>query len=75
MRLLVWQKTAKEALEMCAKFKPDLVTLDILMKEMDGITALKEIMKRSQGKGYHGNGAWPRREEAGGAETMAQAAS
>lgn len=39
-------KNGKEALEMCAKFKPDLVTLDILMKEMDGITALKEIIKR-----------------------------
>ena len=39
-------KNGKEALEMYAKFKPDLVTLDILMKEMDGITALKEIMKR-----------------------------
>ena len=39
-------KNGKEALEMYAKFKPDLVTLDILMKEMDGITALKEITKR-----------------------------
>ena len=39
-------KNGKEALEMYTKFKPDLVTLDILMKEMDGITALKEIIKR-----------------------------
>lgn len=39
-------KNGKEALEMYTKFKPDMVTLDILMKEMDGITALKEIIKR-----------------------------
>ena len=66
---MAWQKNGKEALEMYTKFKPDLVTLDILMKEMDGIAALKEIIKRDpQGKGCHGNGAWSRGEAEGGAE-------
>lgn len=38
-------KNGKEAIEMWNMFKPDVVTLDILMREMDGITTLKEIMK------------------------------
>lgn len=38
-------KDGKEAFEMYKKLKPDLTTLDILMKEMDGITALKSIKK------------------------------
>jgi len=33
----------KEAVEMFKKHKPDLVTLDILMKGGDGIDALREI--------------------------------
>ena len=35
----------KEAVELYAKYKPDLVTMDITMPELDGIGALKEIMK------------------------------
>ncbi|ASJ16089.1 two-component system response regulator [Thermococcus chitonophagus] len=35
----------KEAVELYKKLKPDLVTMDIVMPEMDGITAVKEIMK------------------------------
>ncbi len=38
-------KDGKEAIELYKKLKPDLITLDILMKEMDGITALKDIKK------------------------------
>lgn len=38
-------KDGKEALEMYKRLKPDLITLDILMKEMDGITTLKELLK------------------------------
>jgi two-component system, chemotaxis family, chemotaxis protein CheY len=34
----------REAVEMYAKFKPDLVTMDITMDEMDGIEAIKQIM-------------------------------
>ena len=33
----------KEALNLYKKLKPDLVTLDILMKGVDGLTALKDI--------------------------------
>lgn len=35
----------RESLEMYQKVKPDLVTMDITMPEMDGISALKEIKK------------------------------
>ncbi len=35
----------KEAVEKYKELKPDLVTMDIVMPEMDGITAVKEIMK------------------------------
>ncbi len=38
-------KDGKEALEMYKKLKPELVTMDILMKDTDGITALKDIRK------------------------------
>lgn len=34
-----------EAVELYNKIKPDLVTMDITMPEMDGISALKEIKK------------------------------
>lgn len=34
-----------EAIELYKKFLPDIVTLDITMPEMNGIDALKEIMK------------------------------
>lgn len=35
----------KEAVDMYKEHKPDLVTMDIVMPEMDGITAVKEIAK------------------------------
>ncbi|MBQ8379949.1 MAG: response regulator [Clostridia bacterium] len=35
----------KEGIEKYQELKPDLVLMDITMPEMDGITALKEIMK------------------------------
>jgi two-component system chemotaxis response regulator CheY len=34
-----------QAIEKFKEFKPDLVTMDITMPEMDGIAALKEIKK------------------------------
>lgn len=40
-------KNGKEAVEMNASLKPDLITLDIEMPEMDGLTALSHIMKES----------------------------
>ena len=35
----------REAVELYQSLKPDLVTMDITMPDMDGITALKEIRK------------------------------
>lgn len=34
-----------QAIEKYKEFRPDLITMDITMPEMDGITALKEIKK------------------------------
>lgn len=39
-------KNGREALEIIHRFKPDLITLDIEMPIMDGLTTLREIMKR-----------------------------
>lgn len=36
-------KDGREALELYRKLKPDVVTLDILMKGLDGLSALKAI--------------------------------
>jgi two-component system, chemotaxis family, chemotaxis protein CheY len=38
-------KNGWEAVDLYKKLKPDLVTLDILMEGMDGLTALAEIKK------------------------------
>jgi len=42
-------KDGQEALRLCRKLKPDIVTLDILMSGMDGLTALKAIKKEAPG--------------------------
>lgn len=36
-------KNGIEAIEMCTRLKPDLITMDITMPDMDGITAVKKI--------------------------------
>lgn len=36
--------TGTEAIEKYKEFQPDIVTMDITMPELDGISALKEIM-------------------------------
>lgn len=38
-------KDGLESITLYMKFKPDLVTMDITMPEMDGITAVKELKK------------------------------
>jgi two-component system chemotaxis response regulator CheY len=38
-------KGGEEAVEMYRNLKPDLVTMDITMRDKDGITAAKEILK------------------------------
>jgi two-component system chemotaxis response regulator CheY len=42
-KVLGMAKDGEEAIMMCKTLKPDIVTLDILMKGMDGMTALKKI--------------------------------
>lgn len=37
--------TGVEAVRLYTELRPDLTTMDIVMPEMDGITALKEIMR------------------------------
>jgi two-component system, chemotaxis family, chemotaxis protein CheY len=37
-------RSGNEAVELYRTLKPDLVTMDITMRDMDGITAAKEIM-------------------------------
>ncbi len=43
-------KNGKEGLEMALEKQPDLILLDIIMPEMDGMTALKKLREES--------GAW-----------------
>ena len=38
-------KNGREGLEMAKKLNPDVITLDIEMPEMDGLTALRRIMR------------------------------
>ena len=38
-------KNGEEALERYREYQPDLVTLDIVMPEMDGVSALKQLRK------------------------------
>src|SRR4030042_1845724 len=37
-------ENGREALEMCEKYKPDIVLMDLIMPEVNGIEATKEIM-------------------------------
>lgn len=39
-------KDGREAVELYGKVKPDLVTLDVLMRGMEGLSALKAIMSK-----------------------------
>jgi len=36
----------KEALKMAEELKPDLISLDITMPEMDGLTAMRQILEK-----------------------------
>jgi two-component system, chemotaxis family, chemotaxis protein CheY len=42
-------KDGREGLELYRKLRPDLVTMDILMKGTDGLSALASIMKEDPG--------------------------
>ncbi len=39
-------RNGREAVEMAERLQPDVITLDIEMPEMDGLTALRKIMQR-----------------------------
>lgn len=41
---LAFARNGREALEQAALFRPDVITLDVNMPEMDGITCLRELM-------------------------------
>lgn len=41
-----YSKGQVEAVQMVQEFRPDIVTMDVEMPRMDGITALKEIMNK-----------------------------
>lgn len=38
-------ENGKEAVQMCKELQPDLITMDITMPYMDGLTAIEEIRK------------------------------
>ena len=48
LRLLERQTDGLQAVEKYNELKPDLVTMDITMPEMDGIAALKAIKEQIQ---------------------------
>jgi len=45
---IVWiAKTGSEAVAQCAKDRPDLILMDLIMPEMDGVETTRQIMQRS----------------------------
>ncbi len=44
-KVLAEASNGREAVEQYKKFKPDMVTMDIIMPEMGGIESVKEIME------------------------------
>ncbi|MFG0292417.1 MAG: chemotaxis response regulator protein-glutamate methylesterase [Phycisphaerales bacterium JB065] len=47
VRVIDFAKNGREAVEMAIKHQPDIITMDVEMPEMDGLTALREIMAKS----------------------------
>ncbi len=46
IKIIGTAKNGYEALELIPKLKPDVITLDIIMPELDGPSTLKEIMDK-----------------------------
>ncbi len=47
VKVVDFAKNGREAVEMAIQHKPDVITMDVEMPEMDGLTALREIMSKS----------------------------
>ena len=45
LEVIATARNGKEGLELAGKLRPDVITLDIEMPEMDGLTALRRIMR------------------------------
>ena len=45
-RIVFTAQTGKEALDNYSSVNPDLITMDITMPDMDGITATKKILEK-----------------------------
>ena len=43
-RIVGLARNGLEAVELCDQFRPDIVTLDLTMPEMDGIACVKELV-------------------------------
>jgi CheY-like chemotaxis protein len=48
---IVDARSGREAVEVAAREKPDLVIMDVMMAEMDGLTALKELKQNQATSG------------------------
>jgi len=46
MEVIGEAENGREALEMCEKYKPDIVLMDLIMPEVNGIEATREILKK-----------------------------
>jgi two-component system chemotaxis response regulator CheB len=46
VRVVAEAKNGREAVELAKQHRPDVITLDVEMPEMDGLTALREIMAK-----------------------------
>lgn len=46
LEVVATARNGREAVELAARHKPDVITMDIEMPEMDGLTALRQIMRQ-----------------------------